>query len=416
MKEALLHHIWKFKRFDHTQLRVNNGASLKIVHYGIHNFGGGPDFLNARIIIGDTLWVGHVELHIKSSEWYQHKHHLDAAYNNVILHVVMQDNKECYNKNGELIHTLALGKRIEQEVLLRYSKVFEENITIPCASQIHQLESLNLNFYLDRLLIERLERKSRRVQKLLQQCKGHWEETLYRLMFEYFGFKSNGESMKTLAEKAPYPLLLKVRSSFLKSLAIVLGQSGLIKRLKSNQLDLFLREYEHLRRKFSLQPMAEVSWKYSRMRPAGFPERRITQLVRLFCQQPRLFNTLIQELKIDYWRKIIFDACLPTEEQHDIREIGGLGRNMVDILIINVILPLLFTYYNSLGNNIALETLIDVFQSLKPEKNKVIKVWNELGIKPESAAESQALLELKTQYCENFKCLNCQIGTKLLLE
>ena len=422
MKEDLLHHIWKYQRFNHGTLLTADGGKLSVIHPGHHNHNSGPDFLNARIKMDQTLWLGHVEIHVTASEWKSHKHQTDPAYNNVILHVVYDHNYDAVTSQNTKITTLELKSRIEEAILTRYEQIFTKDLFIPCQKQLPSIPRDWFGLYLERLLIERLEKRNKALKEKLVALKGHWEALLFHALFRYFGFKTNNTAMETLAESIGYKIFLANSSSMHTMEALVFGQSGLITKAPDRHCERLMRDHRHLCKKYDLKPMTGQEWHFSRMRPQGFPCVRLAQLLGIYHKQARLFNHFLEDIELKRWHAIL-KADLPTyweSHNHPGRKCssknGGLGHQSRDMLIINVIIPVFFTYARTIGNNIAIDRLINLYHMIKAEKNKVIRHWHRLNIIPNSAGESQALLELKSSYCNNFRCMTCQVGTKLLLK
>jgi len=407
------------KKFDLSSLTTTEGEALTISNFGIHNHDAGPDFLNAKVKIGSTAWSGHVEIHIKASDWNNHKHQIDAAYNNVILHVVHTADKPITNKNGQTIPTLELKDRFPSSYIEDHDKLCGSLSWIPCATQIQTTDKSRLPFFLERLLTDRLIRKQQYVEVLLEQTKNDWEEVLYRMLMRYFGLKVNGEAFERLAEVAPLALLKKQGESLFQKESFLFGQAGML----NDQDEAFRnlgKEYKHQCAKYDLKSMTGVEWKFSKLRPPNFPSIRIAQIAALYHATPQLFNAIISKptkeninelLDItasDYWDT----HFIPGKESETKKK--KLGQTSKDVLTINVVAPLLFTYASNLGNEALKEQAIKLLSEVKAENNKIIKKWKEMGIKPDSASQSQALLELKTMHCAKHNCLNCQLGQQIL--
>lgn len=418
MKEALLHSIWKTKNFDCTDLETTDGDQLKIKNFGIHNYDSGPDFLDGRVVIANTTWAGHIELHIKSSDWQAHKHQNDPAYNNVILHVVYENDKIICNQNGQQIPTLELKNRMPLSYEDGYNKLINSQTWVPCANHLSNVNKDKLPFFLERLLIQRLERKQTQINLLLEQTNNNWEEVLYRLILKYFGLKVNAEAFEKLAGLLPHSLLTKQESTFKKE-SLLFGLSGILK-IEDDYVGKLKTEFNHLKAKYDLTPLSGVEWKYSRMRPANFPSVRLAQIAALFQNTPQVFNTLISEFELTKLKEI-FNVQLG--EYWNTHYVPGkksaskkktIGAATIDTLIINVFAPIVFCYAVKTANEKLKHRALNLLNDVKAENNTIIRHWKELGLQADSAARTQSLIELKNEYCQKQNCLNCQIGQQII--
>ncbi len=421
MKEELLHHVWKTKRLNFSNLRTTDGESVSIQNFGIHNHNAGPDFLEAKIIIGTTKWAGHIELHINASDWMHHKHQNDKAYNNVILHVVYNNDKPIINENGETIPTIEIKDRIPENYIADYSKLTSSLSWVPCANQIDKVNKDRTPFYLERLLVNRLLRKESRIKKQLETTKNNWEEVLYKTLLKYFGLKVNGEAFESLSDVLPHSTLIKLGESVFQKESVLLGQAGLL-TAKDDYTSQLAKEYLHQKNKFGLRAMTGVEWKFARLRPANFPTLRLAQIASLYHQTPKLFTAITQAKDVKelyalldvstsaYWDTHYLPGKISTEKKKNI------GQATKKVILINAFIPLIFAYGQILQKEELKEKAVDLMYKVKPESNNIITRWKELGIKAQSAAQSQALIELKTEYCSQFKCLDCQIGQQLVFQ
>jgi len=425
MKEDLIHLVWKMKKFNLQDLKTAEGETILIKNFGFHNHDAGPDFLNAEIKIGDKTWHGSVEMHVRASEWQTHKHQHDKAYNNVILHVVYKNDKAVYNANGLPLATLVLENRITQNTIYNYDKLKSSLTWVPCANQLKQYllrqeDKFKNNVFLERLLVERLETKSKRVLALLDENKNDWEDVLYKMLVKYLGLKVNGEAFAQLTKSTPYKLLLKTYDSILKTEALLMGQAGILEKGKDEYVKTLKTEYDFLKHKHQLTPMSGVEWKFSRMRPVNFPSIRIAQIASLYHTNPQLFNSviniddyssLIELLKAEastYWDT----HYIPGKESK--KKVKKIGAQAQHTLIINAIVPIIFAYGIKTNDQTKKDLALKILESVPSEKNKIIENWDQHGILSDSAGQSQALLELKSNYCDQFKCLNCNIGRAIL--
>jgi len=422
MKEAFLHLIWKLKKFDLSQLQTTDGQALSVLNFGTHNHNSGPDFLNGSIKYKDNIWHGHIELHVKSTAWNQHKHQDDKAYNSVILHVVYEDDGPIKTYNGNTIPTLVLKGRIAKSSFRKYEMLTNSLDKIPCTNHMHKVDWDLQSFFLQRVLVERLEQKCERILERLKDSNNDWENVLYGLLSKYMGLKVNGAAFEQLVHLTPYSLLKKVHSDQELTEALLLGQAGLLMNQKDTYIIALKKEYEHLRHKFSLTPMSGVEWKFSRLRPANFPTIRIAQLASLYHRTPRLFSSIVMLPTISHIYELLDTMASSYWNTHYVPgkasafSIKKIGKTTKDLLIINVIVPLLFTYGKKTDNEILKEKALHLLEELKAEDNSIIRLWKSLGKSATSAYESQALLQLKTVHCDNFNCLNCQIGNNILFK
>jgi len=412
IKEDLLQFIWKFRLLPQFVNGVN-GESIEIKHPGYHNHDSGPDFLNARIIINETLWAGHVEVHYKSSEWQQHGHQNDVAYENVVLHVVYTHN------NGPEIPTVELKPHLSNKILDRFKRFRESKSWIPCESHIAGIRKVNQEAMISRSLIERLDEKCERLKGYMVQSGNDWRQSLYKNLAYGFGFKKNSIAMASLADIAPYKLVIKLIDNRTVLEALLFGQAGLIEG-DSNYAKTLTKEYEYLKKAFNLKPMKKQSWLYMRMRPQSFPVIRIAQFVD-FIQKyleilllPNLMNyeKLINNLEVlasDFW-DTHYTFLQPSQKKKK-----KLGKESVKHLIINTFIPSLFFYADHKQDDYLKEKCLEILENLDPEKNNILSKWVNIGMPNEHAAHSQGLLHLKKTYCDEKKCLRCEIGTDILL-
>ena len=420
MQEQLLHRIWQSKHFNHTDLCVSNGDSLKIIQYGYYNTNAGPDFQNGHILINGQSWYGHIELHIKSSDWDNHRHYDDPAYNNVILHVVFEDDRVVYTESGRKLPTLILKDRVDAQVLERYDKINNSLNRIPCSSLLHSVNKDKVGLFLHRLLIERLERKVNELNSSLIELKNDWETILFKWLLKYACPKSNKEAFDQLGDKIPLKLIYAYRSNLFQLEALMLGQSGMLQAV-DDYTSRLVREYTHLKNKYKLSSMTGVEWRFSRMRPAQFPTLRIVQMAYLYHRIPRLFQTLLTS-PVHTWREL-FEV--DTSEYWKTHYIPGKksvykrktwGVLMIDNILINVIIPLIYVYGKKSGAQSLTEKAIELIYTFRPENNNIIRLWGDAGIIAKNAGQTQALIQLKSEYCNQYLCMYCSIGQELLFK
>lgn len=420
MKEDLLHLVWKLKKLDFTNLTTTDGDTIQIKNFGFHNQNSGPDFLNGEVIIGDTTWVGHIEMHINSTDWTKHNHQKDKAYNNVILHVVYNDDGPILNESGQPIPTLILKDRISQSTIGNYENLAANQDWIPCAPSIHKTDMIKNSFFLEKVLIERLQAKCQRIEDILKHNNNDWEDTLYRLLLKYLGLKVNSSAFEQLAHVTPYSILKKLSDKSIALEALLLGQAGLLNDNSDAYFDKLLKEYTHYKNKYDLIAMTGVEWRFSKLRPANFPTIRIAQISQLYYKAPQLFNDILHVSSItDIYEKLDITASsywdthyLPDKESES--KPKKMGQMTKELIVINVIVPLLFTYGQKTANEYYKDKALDLLQKVKAENNMIIRNWKQLGMSAKSAFDTQALLQLKNEYCNNFNCLNCRIGQTIL--
>jgi hypothetical protein len=420
MREEILQYIWKFQYYNHTEMRCTNGDELSVIHPGIHNYNQGPDFADAKIRINDTLWAGNVEIHINSSDWNRHNHSSDKNYNNIILHVVWNHDQEIKDGNKNPLPTLELQTRVSKLLLDRYSQLMENPSFIPCEKLEINMSGLGLASWKQRLAAERLLLKSDHIFNILQQTNFHWEETFWWLIAANFGLKVNSGVLKKIAQSLPLALLAKHKNSIIQIEALLLGQAGLLeKHFEEKYPAMLKKEYEFYRKKYKLHPVDE-SLHFLRMRPANFPTIRLAQLAMLIHNSEHLFSKIketasAKDLKTmfdvqanDYWHyHYIFD-------EKSAFKIKKLGRPMVENILINTVVPIVFCYGLHHDDELYKEKAIKWLEEISPEKNYITKGFESIGYSNKNAFDSQAFIQLKNHYCDHKLCLECTIGNSLL--
>ena len=422
MDEAFLHHVWMFKRFNHHNLILGNGKLLSILNYGNYNRNSGPDFLNATLKIDHTIWHGHIEIHIRSKDWTAHKHNKDPAYNNVILHVVYEDNGPVTTESGIKPVCLELKGRIDMCLVSNYKGLFDRHLNIPCKNFISTIDHTYINIYLERLLTERLQSKTRHILRVLKNVAGDWEQCLYVLILAYIGGPVNKVAFEELANRVPYKLISKYLDKALSAEALLFGQSGMLRRFEEDTyMKALKKEYAHLKRKHRLLAMTGNEWRFGTLRPQNSPALRIAQIAAIYLKNKALLSTilnakttkdLIAILDIEtsrYWNRHFIPGKASS------KKVKPFGMQTKTAIVINAFIPLLFARGILLNDEYLRILSIEFLAELKAEDNHIIKMWTRLGIHVDNCSQTQALIELKTQYCDKFKCLNCRLGTKLLL-
>ena len=419
MKEEFLHYLWKYKLYQNNKLTTSTGESIEILNHGIHNFDSGPDFFNAKIEIDNTTWVGNVEMHLKSSDWYLHNHQKNKAYDNVILQVVVNNDKEVFRTNGLSIPTLEL--KFDEKLFSNYHNLIKKETWVACQENIHQVDSFKISSWLEKLAIERLEQKSDRITELLEQVNNSWEIAFYYQLARNFGFKLNSDPFELLAKSLPLAYIGKHKDNLIQIEALLFGQAGFLEELEGDEYYLSLRkEYLYLQRKFKLKPLEKHLWKFLRSRPGNFSTIRIAQFAQLIYKSKSLFSKILEIEKLESFYELL--VVKPSEywdthyifNKESVFKEKNLGKSAVDVILINTIVPFLFVYGKLKGQNKFQEKAISLLEKIKPEKNTIINNWSDLNMQSKSAFDTQALIQLKNSYCNEKKCLNCQIGNVLI--
>ena len=421
MNEQLLRFIWKFRLYKKNALKSVEGEPIEIMNVGTHNTDAGPDFQNARIKVGNTLWAGNVELHVKSSDWFRHFHQQDKSYSNIILHVVYDyDGQPAKRENGELIPTLELKQLINPGTLSRYELLEKNKKTVPCSTFFPDAAKHINQSFISRLLIERLEEKVERINGMLKEHHGDWEQVTFRLIARYWGAGVNSEPLELVAKTLPFKLLAKTTEP-LQIEALLFGQAGwLDDKWEDDYPNQLRKEYLYQKRLHQLEPLPKHIWKLLRLRPANFPTLRLAQLAALLSTQTHLFSALLEAKDIKaihrffdvqvspYWKNhYLFDKPSELVKSH-------IGTSAKNILLINAVVPLLFAYGKYKGNETYCDRALQLLETAQSEKNSLLNDWGNLGIEFPSAFESQALLQLRNNYCNQFRCLECSVGLSIL--
>lgn len=421
MKEEFLHHTWKYRLFDQSKLFTVTGEPIEIFKAGDHNMDAGPDFFNAQVKVGGQLWVGNVEVHVRASDWLRHGHSDDRAYDNVILHVVFEQDHEVKRNNGEPVPALELSERIDKGAYARFVQLESSRSWVPCGMQAGALDENFINTWLERLLIARLEKRSVIVKERLARNKNNWEETFYHLLARNFGFSVNNEPFEQLARSLPLNILAKHSDHLFSLEALLFGQAGMLEKEHKDEYPVSLaKEYRYQKQKFALAPMEAHQWKFLRMRPANFPVIRISQFAALISRSTHLLSRILVAEDLNSLRGL-FSACVsPYWEDHyvfDKRSASTkktLGASAIDNIIINTIAPFLFVF-GRMKNEERYETrALNYLADTIGEENGIISQWEKIRMPVKTAGQTQALLELKKEYCDKKRCLNCAIGGKLL--
>jgi hypothetical protein len=421
MNEAFLHYLWQFQQFDKSSLQTISGEKISVFKTGILNTDAGPDFANARLQINEIEWVGNVEIHIKSSDWQLHKHQNNEAYNNVILHVVWENDQAITRQDGSLIPTIELKSITDIQLLDKYKHLIDNQAVIPCKEQFLEVSNLSKFAILDKVLAIRLQQKAQIVEQIFEQNKGDWEETAYQLLARNFGFKLNSETFLRLAQNLPLKVLQKHRDNLTQIEAMFFGQAGLIEKA-DDYSEKLSQEYDFFAAKFSLKSsqLSSHEWKFLRTRPANFPTIRIAQLARLITQQQSFFSLFTQTNLIEDLRN-----ALKIEQSHYWQEhynfgknaskkLVGLGKESINNILINTVIPLLACYSEKTDNQELMTRCVNFLEALPAEENHITEMWEGLGLTIKTAFDSQASIELYNNYCTQKRCLQCNVGIEIL--
>lgn len=423
--EQLLHYVWKHRLFPLKSLKTTTGLAVEVIDPGLHNHDAGPDFFNAKVKIGETVWVGNVEIHDKASDWYLHHHHGDSHYDNVVLHVVGVVDTDVQTKEGRLLPQMQLevpcGVRENYHVLLQADKY------PPCHRVIPQLPALVAHAWMSRLQTERLEQKTERICQRVERCNGSWEEAYFMTLARNYGFGINGEAFEQWAAAVPLLDVAHHRDNLFQVEALFMGQAGLLApeavperyreaAVAEGYLERLRKEYLYLSHKFGLRPVDHGLWRFLRLRPQNFPHIRIAQLANLCHEQKMGLARLVDCKDVKTARALLRTGVTPYWETHYMfgapskKSKKQLSEASLDLLLINTAAPMLFAY----GRHRQVEEYCDralaFLEQIKAENNHVVRMWKECGLSVDNAGDSQALMQLKKEYCDKKDCLRCRMG------
>ena len=419
MKEEFLHFIFKKRLWLDYPIVLSDGRYAEVLDVGSHNHDSGPDFFNAKVKIGDEVWVGNVEIHINSSDWYKHGHQNDKAYGNVILHVVFNNDKTVFLPSGEEIPVWEMN--FPHVLFNKFEEIYASDNEIPCSDYRDLIQKEMFNIWIEKMGVERLQNKSEFITALLEKSSNDWEHAFYISLARSFGVGINADAFEMLALSIPLKLLRKYSSNLFQLEALLFGQSGLILDAKLDDYVMRLStEYEFLRKKHGLNPINPLIWRFSKMRPANQPYLKIAQFASLMMSFEGLFSKVVVKadandiksiIKInvsDYWKKHYSFGKIVE------KTMSGFGAEAVNTLVINTIAPFIFVYQKHNSQNIDNLVEYSFLSNLKPENNREVRAWRLFGVKPQNAFESQALYDLKKEYCNKKECLRCNIGQSIM--
>ena len=420
MKEDFLHYLWKFKKFDVLNLKTCNGEEITIINIGQYLELAGPDFFNAQIVIGNQKWAGNIEIHLKSSDWYVHQHERDEAYENVILHVVWEHDTEIFRSNNTEIPVLELKNYVDTATIANYQSLISTKSWIFCEKQLISIPQFILSNWQERLFFERLERKSNPIFESLKLTNNDWETVLFCLLAKNFGLNTNGEIFLKIAKSIPFSVIRKESFEVGNLEALLFGNAGLLDVEKEDNYfkDLKFR-YFYLLHKYQIEKKIVEPVQFFKHRPDNFPTIRLSQLANLYFYRQNLFSKIITSTSVkavyeifeisvsNYWQNHYqFDKESPKKKK-------PLSKSFIDLIVINTIIPLQFAFAKSQGMEIS-EDLIQLLSEVAPEKNAILDKFSSFGIKSKNAFETQSLLQLKNEYCNKSRCLECAIGIELM--
>ncbi|WGF91308.1 DUF2851 family protein [Aequorivita marisscotiae] len=421
MKEDFLHYVWKFQKFEVGSFYTSDNESLHIKNPGSHNLNSGPDFFNAQIELNGQLWAGNVEIHLKSSDWYAHGHETDAAYDNVILHVVWEHDAEIYRKDGSIIPTFPVKNHIPKSTVEQYQKLFSKGKKwINCENELAAVDTFTFQNWLERLYFERLQKKEKILLKELKATQNHWESLLFRMLCKNFGLKVNGDSFFSIAKSIDFSVVKKCSQERQDLEALLIGQAGLLEGETEDWYYKTLKSrYTYLARKFKLNNENVIAPKFFRLRPPNFPTVRLAQLAMLYSERQNLFSHVMETHDLNGFYKLFDVSCGEYWDSHYNFGIGSLGRKkritkkFIDLLLINTVLPLKFCYAIQNGKD-ATEEILQLASEIPSEENSIVKKFNSINTISKKAWHSQALLQLKNEYCDKNNCLQCAVGNVIL--
>lgn len=423
MSEDFLHYLWKFKKFAFAKAKTTTQQSITLKSVGQHNLEAGPDFFNARLLLNEQEWAGNIEIHLKSSDWYAHGHEIDKAYDNVILHVVWEHDIDIYRGDNSALPTLELREYVSATQLLGYRELFakQNKKWIPCEHALAQVPNSIWDHWQERLYFERLQDKTKRILALLKASNSDWEQVLFIMLSRNFGTKINGEAFQNLAQNIDYAIIRKCSQEPFQLEALLFGTGDLLPKESVDSYALQLQaKYEFIQHKYQLKNKSNLPIHFFKLRPANFPTIRLSQLAMLYYTVPGLFRLLMKEKQLDSIRAIFTVSASAYWDTHynfgksQLKRSKKLTKSFVDLLLINTVLPIKFAYNQYIGKENQ-EDILELITKLTPEKNSIVHKYDSLKPKAKSAMQSQALIQLKKEYCSKLKCLNCGVGNWLLM-
>jgi hypothetical protein len=427
--EQLLHYVWKHRLYPLAPMQTTEGLQVEIIDPGLHNRDSGPDFFNAKVKIDSTLWVGNVEIHDRSSDWYLHGHDHDEHYNNVILHVVGEADREVVDAEGKCLPQLCLS--IPESVRMNYEELLHADDYPPCYRVIPGLSRLMIHSWMSALQTERLMQKTEAIMARVEHCGGSWEEAYFVTLARNYGFGVNGDAFEQWAEHIPLHDVDHHRDDLFQIEALFMGQAGLLSpeaiperyreaALADDYMNRLTSEYRYLAHKFGLTPMDHRLWRFLRLRPQNFPHIRISELTHLYYRHQSGMSQLLACTTIKEVTQLLRIGVTPYWENHytfgveSQRSTKAISAASIRLLIINTVVPVLFAYGRYKQEETLCDRAFDFLRQVRAEDNHIVRMWQECGLTVENAGDSQALIQLKKEYCDRKECLRCRIGYEYL--
>lgn len=424
-----MHYVWKHKMFPLSELATTDGRTVEVIDPGRHNSDAGPDFFNAKVKIDGTLWVGNVEIHDRSSDWYLHGHDRDRAYDNVVLHVATTVDRDVLTSQGRAVTQMQLS--VPQSVSNNYKALLSADRYPPCYKIVPQLSTLFIHSWMAALQAERLERKTEDIERRAEATDGSWEDAYFVTLARNYGFGINGETFEQWALNVPLSKVGHHRDDIFQIEAIFMGQAGLLtdeaiphyyidEAHREGYYDKLRNEYLYLAHKFSLKPIDHKLWRFLRLRPQNFPHIRISQLANLYYERRAGLSVLLECKTLEQLRKVLQTHVTPYWETHytfgstSTRNEKNMSAASLNLLMINTAVPMLFAYGRHIDDEHLCERAISFLEQLRAENNNIVRMWRDCGLPAQSAADSQALIQLKKAYCDRKDCLRCRIGYEYL--
>ncbi len=427
--EQLLHYVWRHKMFPLQEMHTTDGKLVEVIDPGLHNHNAGPDFFNAKVKIDGTLWVGNVEIHDRSHDWYVHGHDHDSAYNNVVLHVAGVVDDNVITSDGKFLPQLQLD--VPKEINDHYKELLETDQYPPCYKIIPDLTKLTIHSWMSALQTERLEQKTEAIKARVDRNNGSWEDGYFTTLARNYGFGINGDAFEMWANTLPLKAVDHHRDDVFQIEAIFMGQAGLLElntipsqyqrdALNEGYFAKLRNEYQYLAHKFSMKPMDATMWRFLRLRPQNFPHIRISQLANLYYSRRAGLSSLVECTTIEQLKAVLATSVTPYWETHytfgstSCRNDKNLSPASLNLLMINTAIPMLFAYGKHKSDEALCDRAFDLLEQLKAENNHITRLWQQCGLTAQNAGDSQALIQLKKEYCDKKDCLRCRIGFEYL--
>ena len=427
--EQLLHYVWRHKMFPLQEMHTTDGKLVEVIDPGLHNRNAGPDFFNAKVKIDGTLWVGNVEIHDRSHDWYVHGHDHDSAYNNVVLHVAGVVDDNVITSDGKFLPQLQLD--VPKEINDHYKELLETDQYPPCYKIIHDLTKLTIHSWMSALQTERLEQKTEAIKARVDRNNGSWEDGYFTTLARNYGFGINGDAFEMWANTLPLKAVDHHRDDVFQIEAIFMGQAGLLElntipsqyqrdALNEGYFAKLRNEYQYLAHKFSMKPMDATMWRFLRLRPQNFPHIRISQLANLYYSRRAGLSSIVECTTIEQLKAVLATSVTPYWATHytfgstSCRNDKNLSPASLNLLMINTAIPMLFAYGKHKSDEAICDRAFDLLEQLKAENNHITRLWQQCGLTAQNAGDSQALIQLKKEYCDKKDCLRCRIGFEYL--